>query len=64
MLDDLWREFWVASALMFIIEGLVPFASPKLTRHSLLMLAELDDNTLRWGGLACTLLGVGALYLA
>lgn len=56
-------ELWVASALMLIIEGIVPFASPSLTRRTLEVMSDMDDRHLRYGGLACMVMGVVALYL-
>lgn len=55
-------ELWIASALMLIIEGIMPFASPSLTRRTMMVMTEWDDRTLRYGGLACMALGVVALY--
>ena len=59
----MWRDLWVASALMLVMEGIIPFLNPGSTRQALLMVAEMDDKKLRVIGLACMLLGVGLLYI-
>jgi len=59
----MWHDLWVALALMIVIEGIVPFANPGGFRRMLQAVAELDDATLRWGGLISMGLGVGLLYL-
>jgi uncharacterized protein YjeT (DUF2065 family) len=52
-----------ACALMLVLEGVLPFASPRLLRRTLLQLADMSDQGLRIGGLACMLVGVVLLYL-
>lgn len=59
----MWRDLWIASSLLMVIEGIVPFLTPTHTRRTLYMLAELNDRTLRLGGLASMVLGVLALYM-
>ncbi len=53
-----------AFALLLVLEGLLPFASPDLLRRTLLQVAQLDDRSLRLSGLASMLAGVVLLYLA
>jgi len=59
----MWQELWVALALLLVIEGIMPFISPKGLRESLLTMASLSDRTLRVGGLISMVLGVLLLYL-
>jgi hypothetical protein len=59
----MWHDLSVALALMFVIEGILPFANPGGFRRMLQTVAELDDKALHWGGLASMGLGVGLLYL-
>ena len=59
----MWQELGIALALLLVIEGIVPFISPKGLRESLLTMASLSDRTLRIGGLISMLLGVVMLYL-
>ncbi len=59
---DLLHSLWVASALMLVIEGIMPFANPTVFRRSLLQMAEMSDKQLRMIGLFSMLLGVALLY--
>ena len=59
----MWRDLWVASALMLVMEGIIPFLNPRSTRQALLMVAEMNDRVLRMIGLGCMLLGVALLYI-
>lgn len=57
-------DFLSAFALMLVLEGLLPFASPDLLRRVLLQAAQLSDRGLRLSGLASMLIGIALLYLA
>jgi len=59
----MWQELGIALALLLVIEGIMPFISPKGLRESLLTMASLSDRTLRLGGLISMLLGLLMLYL-
>ncbi len=59
----MWQELGVALALLLVVEGIMPFISPKGVRESLLTMASLSDRTLRIGGLVCMISGVVLLYL-
>ncbi len=59
----MWHDLMAATALMFVIEGIVPFMSPTHMRRVLYIIADLDDRALRTGGLATMLIGVVMLYL-
>lgn len=59
----MWQELWVALALLLVIEGIMPFISPKGLRETLLTMASLSDRTMRIGGLISMVLGVMLLYL-
>ncbi|MEW6352968.1 MAG: DUF2065 domain-containing protein [Pseudomonadota bacterium] len=52
----------IAIALLLIIEGILPFLNPAALRKSLLSIAQMDDRTLRIGGLVSMTLGVALLY--
>jgi hypothetical protein len=56
------QDFFVAIALMLVIEGIVPFLNPGGLRRALDLLARLDDRSLRIGGLISMLAGVAILY--
>jgi uncharacterized protein YjeT (DUF2065 family) len=52
---------WAAFALVLIIEGILPFAAPKLWRETFRRLVELSDGQIRFVGLAALLIGVVGL---
>ena len=57
MADDFLR----ALALVMVIEGLLPFLSPRRFRESMLRAASLNDRMLRVFGLIALLVGAGLL---
>ncbi len=59
----MWHELLIALALVMVIEGVVPFLSPRMMRRMLLTAAEMDDRSLRIGGLIAMVLGVLTLYV-
>ena len=59
----MWHELLIALALVMVLEGIVPFLSPRMMRRMLLTAAEMDDRSLRIGGLIAMVLGVLMLYL-
>jgi uncharacterized protein YjeT (DUF2065 family) len=60
---DFWQILPVAIALVFIIEGLLPFISPNRWRAMLAMAQQMDDRVIRAIGLGSMLFGVVILYL-
>ena len=61
---DFWHVFAVAMALVFIIEGMLPFISPNRWRKLLTMADQMDDRVIRNVGLGSMLFGVFILYVA
>lgn len=59
----MWKELWVALALLFILEGILPFLNPGGLRRTLAIISQLSDEHLRWIGLASMLFGVILLYV-
>jgi uncharacterized protein YjeT (DUF2065 family) len=59
----MFHELLVALALLFVIEGIWPFLSPRGLREALLNVASQDDRSLRTAGLVSMLAGVALLYL-
>ena len=59
----MWHDFLVALALVMVIEGILPFLSPGGMRRVMKASLELDDRSLRVGGLISMLIGVITLYL-
>jgi len=59
---DFWQVLPAAIALVFIIEGLIPFISPGRWRNLLEMASHMDDRVVRNIGLGSMLFGVVILY--
>jgi uncharacterized protein YjeT (DUF2065 family) len=51
-----------ALALLLVIEGLLPFFSPRIWRQAFRRMIELSDGQLRFIGLTSMLAGVVLLY--
>lgn len=51
-----------ALALVLVIEGILPFASPDAVRKALLTMNQLSDGQLRGVGLASMLIGLLLLF--
>ena len=60
---DFWQVLPVAIALVFIIEGMLPFISPNRWRTMLAIAEQMDDRMIRSVGLGCMLFGIVILYL-
>lgn len=58
-----WSDLLSALALVLVIEGIMPFISPKNWRNTMLQAAQLPDRSLRMIGMVSMLLGVILLYL-
>ena len=59
----MWSELLTALALVFIIEGIMPFVNPESVRKMFLMASQLTNSSLRFIGLSSMLLGLLFLYL-
>ena len=59
---DFWQILPVAVALVFIIEGLMPFISPGRWRNMLAVAEQMDDRVIRNIGLGSMLFGLVLLY--
>lgn len=59
----MWDSILPAFALVLVIEGMLPFLSPKSWRDAMSQAAQLPDNVLRGLGFASMLVGVVVLYL-
>jgi uncharacterized protein YjeT (DUF2065 family) len=60
---DFWHVLAVAIALVFIIEGLLPFISPGRWRKLIIMADQIEDKVIRNIGLGSMLFGVLLLYI-
>jgi uncharacterized protein len=54
---------WPALALMLVIEGLLPFLSPRQWREVFLRATQMSDGQIRFIGLTSMLIGMGLLLL-
>jgi len=59
----MWHELAIAFCLMLVIEGILPFISPGRWRKMLLVLDQIDDNTMRMIGLGSMLTGTVLLLM-
>jgi uncharacterized protein YjeT (DUF2065 family) len=59
----MWEDLVRAIALLLVIEGMLPFLSPKGWRDAMTQAAQLPDNVLRSMGFFSMLAGVIILYL-
>ena len=59
---DFWQVLPVAIALVFIIEGLLPFISPDRWRDMLAVAEQMNAQTIRMLGLGSMLFGLALLY--
>ena len=57
-MDSLWPAF----ALLLIVEGILPFAAPRIWRETFRKLTDMSDGQLRFVGLLSMTLGV--IFLA
>jgi uncharacterized protein YjeT (DUF2065 family) len=54
--------FWLAMALVLVIEGFMPFVSPATWRKTFMQILQLDDGQLRFFGLCSLLIGVALIW--
>jgi len=59
----MWEKLSIALALIFVIEGIMPFLNPTGWRKTLRQVSEMEDKTLRIIGLSSMIFGVILLYL-
>jgi hypothetical protein len=53
-----------AIALMLVIEGILPFTSPRVWRDFFRKLTEMTDGQIRFAGLSSMMVGLVILFLA
>lgn len=59
----MWLDLLTALALVFILEGIMPFINPEGLRKMFLLAVQLDNTTLRFIGISSMLLGLVILYI-
>ena len=52
-----------ALALMLVLEGLLPFLSPKGFREKMLIMLQMNDSQIRFASITAMLIGVFLLYV-
>ena len=58
-----WADFWAALALVLVLEGLIPFLSPRGYKNMVQQMAVMPEQTLRKLGLVLMVAGLFFLYL-
>lgn len=59
----MWTDFLTALALVFVIEGIMPFCNPPGLRKMFILISGMDDSKLRFIGLTSMVSGLLLLYL-
>ena len=54
--------FWLAMALVLVIEGFMPFISPATWRKTFMQILQLSDGQLRFFGLVSMLFGIVLIW--
>lgn len=58
----MWHDLLTAVALVLVIEGVMPFLSPKHWRNTMLKLAQGSDKSIRIMGFVSMVLGAVIMY--
>ena len=59
----MWQELLIALALVLIIEGIMPFLSPRGMKQLMKTMSEMDDQSIRVSGFVSMMLGLILLYI-
>jgi uncharacterized protein YjeT (DUF2065 family) len=57
------QELIVAACLVLVLEGMLPFLSPRIWRQTMQSLLALQERQIRMAGFVSMLIGVGLLYV-
>ena len=57
-----WTEILTAVALVFVLEGMLPFMSPSKYRRMVMEIAQLKDGHIRNIGLVVMIIGLILLF--
>lgn len=60
---DMWQELLIALALLLIIEGIMPFLSPRGMKQLMQTMLQMDDQSIRISGFVSMILGLILLYI-
>jgi uncharacterized protein YjeT (DUF2065 family) len=58
-----WNDLFAAFALYLILEGLLPFLSPRSWQEAVSMMASMSESQLRIFGLVSMCAGLALLFL-
>ncbi len=58
-----WTEILTALALVLVIEGLLPFASPGRYRQMVAQIVGMSDNNIRAVGFVVIVIGLALLFI-
>ena len=58
----MWNDLFTALALLFVLEGMLPFISPDNAKKIYLAVSQMDEDVLRGTGITLMLIGVLLLY--
>ncbi len=61
--SEFWSVLLPAIALVFVIEGIMPFLSPETWRRTLISVSDMEDGSLRIMGFLSMIFGILLLYL-
>ena len=59
-----WTEILTAVALVLVLEGMLPFISPRKYREMVAEISRLADNHIRTVGFVVMIVGVVVLFIA
>lgn len=57
-----WQDLFAALALVFVVEGMLPFLRPERWRKVMVVIIQQPDKSIRIMGLFSMLMGVSLLY--
>ena len=60
---EVWKQIAVALSMVLVIEGILPFLSPRRWRSVAELAGRVDDRTVRMLGLCSMLAGTAMLYM-
>lgn len=58
----MWTDLLSAIALVFILEGILPFVNPNWIKRVFLVASQMDNTSLRFVGVTSMLFGMLLLY--
>ncbi len=58
----MWNDWWIAFALVLVVEGLLPAMNPRGYRRMVQLLGTKDDRAIRVMGLILMIIGAIAIY--